>query len=277
MRIALGIEYDGTDFFGWQLQKDHPTVQGCLEKSLSSVADHPVRVVCAGRTDTGVHALGQVVHFDTDSQRPERAWTLGVNSELPQNVNVRWARTVSGDFHARFSARARSYSYLIFNNPIRSSLLRDRAWWVRRPLNAESMGRAAAGLVGRHDFSSFRASGCQAATPVRDVSRLDVRRLDENMIRIDITANAFLHHMVRNIAGTLAAIGRGEETEDWSSEVLEARDRCESGVTAPPGGLYFVHVAYDPILDQLRPDKLAQRFPGTSAFGARPDYPGNPE
>lgn len=277
MRIALGIEYDGTDFFGWQIQNDHPTVQDCLEKSLSSVADHPVRVVCAGRTDTGVHALGQVVHFDTDSTRPKRAWTLGVNSDLPQSVNVRWAKIVSDDFHARFAARSRSYSYLIFNSPIRSSLLRDRAWWVRRSLNAESMGLAAAHLIGRHDFSSFRAAGCQAGTPVRNVTRLDVRRLDDNMIRIDITANAYLQHMVRNIVGSLAAVGRGEKTESWLTDVLKAKNRCESGVIAPPGGLYLVHVAYDPILDQPYPDELLRRSLGIGAIGIRPDYPVDPE
>ena len=262
MRIALGIEYDGTAFFGWQIQKDDPSVQACLEKALSSVADHRVRVVCAGRTDTGVHALGQVVHFDTDSKRPERAWTLGVNSELPRDVTVRWARPVDDDFHARYSARARSYSYLIFNTPIRSALLRDRAWWVRRALDVESMQRAGALLVGKHDFSSFRAAGCQAGTPIRDVTRLDVRRLDDNMIRLDITANAFLHHMVRNIAGTLAVVGRGEKEDSWLTEVLEARNRSESGVTAPPGGLYLVHVDYESMPDQRRPPAPAGRTLG---------------
>jgi tRNA pseudouridine38-40 synthase len=275
MRIALGIEYDGTAFSGWQIQKNDPSVQACLEKALSSVADHPVQLVCAGRTDAGVHALGQVAHFDTDSSRPGRAWTLGVNSELPPGISVCWAKTVADDFHARYGAKARSYSYLVFNNPIRSALLSDRAWWVRRALDVESMQRAGARLVGTHDFSSFRAAGCQAGTPVRNVTRLDVRRLDDSMIRLDITANAFLHHMVRNIAGTLAMVGRGEKPESWLSEVLEARNRGASGVTAPPGGLYLLHVAYGSQLDQPRPPALTRRALGLSVQGVRPVCPTN--
>ena len=275
MRIALGIEYDGTAFSGWQIQKNDPSVQACLEKALTSVADHPVPVVCAGRTDAGVHALGQVVHFDSESKRSERAWVLGVNSELPQSINVRWARTVADDFHARYSARARSYSYLILNSSVRSALLKDRAWWVRRALDVESMQRAGARLVGKHDFSSFRAAGCQAANPIRNVTWLDIRRLDDSTIRLDITANAFLHHMVRNIAGTLAMVGRGEKPERWLSEVLEARNRCESGVTAPPAGLYLAHVAYEPVLDQPSPPVLTRRALGLSIHDAKPGFQTN--
>jgi len=273
MRIALGVEYDGSDFFGWQIQKDGRSVQGCIESALSAVANHPVRVVCAGRTDTGVHALGQVVHFDTESSRPERAWTLGVNSELPQDVSVRWAQVVPDDFHARFSARTRSYSYLIFNSPVRSALLKSRMWWVRRRLDVEAMNDAAAVLVGKHDFSSFRAAGCQANTATRRVDRLAVHRLDDEIVQIEITANAFLHHMVRNIIGTLAVVGRGEKCSGWLSEVLMARDRCVSGVTAPPAGLYLVRVIYDSLLIQPRSPSLTMLAPGLSDQAETPDNP----
>ncbi len=243
MRIALGIEYDGSAFCGWQSQKGVRTVQACVERAAAKVADRPVNVVCAGRTDTGVHALGQVVHFDTDAVRSERSWTLGINSNLPRDVSVTWARQVAEDFHARFEARLRSYRYVILHRHTRTSLLRDRVCWVHAPLALEPMRNAAELLVGEHDFSSFRAVACQAKHPVRTVHRLDVSRSGD-FYYIDIQANAFLHHMVRNIAGTLIAVGKGDKSVAWVAEVLAARDRRVGGVTAVPGGLYLAEVQY---------------------------------
>lgn len=243
MRIALGVEYDGIAFAGWQSQRRTRTVQETLEAALARVADHPVRVVCAGRTDAGVHATAQVVHFDTESVRPERAWVLGTNSHLPADVAVRWARAVEPRFHARFTARGRRYRYVILNRDTRPALLRGRVWWVHRPLDAEPARAAAAYLVGEHDFTSFRALACQARHPVRTIRRLDVHRAGEFLF-IDVSANAFLHHMVRNLAGVLAAIARGEHPPQWAREVLEARDRALGGVTAPAAGLYLVQVEY---------------------------------
>ncbi|MGB5623261.1 MAG: tRNA pseudouridine(38-40) synthase TruA, partial [Gammaproteobacteria bacterium] len=219
MRLVLGIEYDGAAFSGWQSQIGARTVQGSLEQAVSEVADHPVSLVCAGRTDAGVHAAEQIVHFDTGQQRPERAWTLGVNSNLPGDVNVVWVREAPPGFHARFSARARSYRFWIFNSPLRSALLRHRAWWVRRPLDVSPMQRAAACLLGEHDFSAFRAAECQAKSAVRTVSAISVAR-EGSLLRVDITANAFLHHMVRNIVGTLVVVGRGDADATWVERVL---------------------------------------------------------
>ena len=244
MRIALGIEYDGSSFKGWQLQRHGVrTVQGELEAALQRVAAHPVRVSCAGRTDTGVHAVGQVVHFDTDAVREPRNWVLGANVNLPDDVAVCWAQQVSEDFHARFSAQSRSYRYLILNRPTRSSLLAGRATWVHRPLDAACMHIAGQALVGTHDFSSYRAMGCQAKSPVRTVHSLEVIRHGE-LIELRVHANAFLHHMIRNIAGVLMAIGRGEEPTTWAATVLGRVDRARGGVTAPPDGLYFERVWY---------------------------------
>ena len=245
MRVALGIEYDGSRFCGWQFQENGRSVQEAVEVALSSVADHDVRITCAGRTDAGVHAVGQVGHFDTMSDRPERAWTMGVNSCLPADIAVSWASEVSDDFHARFSAVARSYRYVILNQPLRSPLMADRAWWYHRPLDVHAMQAAAEILVGEHDFSAFRAAECQAHSPVREVLAVHVRR-DGPLVALDITANAFLHHMVRNIAGTLVHIGRGEALPSWMAEVLEGRDRRGAGMTAPPHGLYLMHVDYRP-------------------------------
>jgi tRNA pseudouridine38-40 synthase len=245
MKIALGVEYDGSAFHGWQYQGDVRCVQETLEQALSSVADHPLKVHCAGRTDTGVHASGQVVHFETEAVRRERSWILGTNSNLPDDVSVVWAKTVPESFHARFSAVARRYRYLIVNRPFRSALWRNRATWIHPPLDAQRMQRAAQGLVGTHDFSSYRALACQAKHPVRTVYSLQVNRQGD-LIIIEVHANAFLHHMVRNIAGVLIAIGKGEQPESWAAQVLEYRDRTLGGVTAPPQGLCLTGVDYPP-------------------------------
>ena len=242
-RIALGVEYDGTHFHGWQTQSGVPSVQAALEAALSRVADHPVIVHCAGRTDTGVHALEQVVHFDTTATRTERSWVLGANVNLPPTVGVRWAHPVTADFHARFSAQARHYRYQILARRTRSPLQRDRAVWVHEALDLDRMRTAAVALVGEHDFSSFRAVGCQAKSPIRCVRYLELSEHD-GLIVLAIGANGFLHHMVRNIAGVLMAIGRGEASPDWTRELLAVRDRRLGGVTAPPHGLYFVRADY---------------------------------
>lgn len=245
MRHALGLEYDGSGFLGWQAQRHSPTVQTTLEAALERVADHSLRVVCAGRTDTGVHASGQVVHFDASAERSERSWVLGCNSHLPDSVTVLWARAVPDDFHARFSAHARRYRYRILNRWTRPALLAGRAAWCREPLDADAMHRAAQALAGEHDFSAFRSAGCQANHAVRRVLSVSVQRGNDE-VRLDIEANAFLYHMVRNIAGSLMAVGRGEQQPAWIGELLEARDRSLAGVTAPADGLYFTGVRYPP-------------------------------
>ncbi|WP_295437130.1 tRNA pseudouridine(38-40) synthase TruA [uncultured Thiodictyon sp.] len=242
-RIALGVEYDGTAYCGWQTQPRVRTVQETLEAALSRVADHPVRVQCAGRTDAGVHALEQVVHFDSTASRTERAWVLGSNVNLPPDCAVSWAQPVAGAFHARFSARARHYRYRILTRRTRSALEPDRALWVHRPLDLGDMQAAAAALVGEHDFSSFRALGCQAKSPVRRVHYLDLSAA-AGVIELRVGANGFLHHMVRNIVGVLLSIGRGEAPVQWTRELLVLRDRTRGGVTAPPQGLYFVRADY---------------------------------
>lgn len=244
MRLAMGVEYDGSSYHGWQLQKSGVrSVQQQIEYALGKVAAHPVRVFCAGRTDTGVHGEGQVIHFDTAAIRSLRGWVLGTNVNLPDDVNINWVHEVSDQFHARFSATSRSYRYVILNRPTRSAIWRDRAVWIHHALDEVLMQRAAESLVGSHDFSSYRAIGCQAKSPVRTVTNLTVKRIDDRVI-IEITANAFLHHMVRNIAGVLMTIGRGDQPVQWSREVLDHRDRTLGGVTAPPQGLYLVDVGY---------------------------------
>ncbi len=243
IRIAMGLEYDGTAFHGWQLQDEARTVQAVVEAAVARVADHPVRVHCAGRTDRGVHAEGQVIHFDTQARRSERSWVLGTNVNLPPDVAVSWARPVDPAFHARFSAIARHYRYRILCRPTRSPLARDRAVWLHQDLDLERMRAAAALLVGEHDFSSFRALSCQAKSPVRRVHYCDWVQEGERL-ELRIGANGFLHHMVRNIVGVLAAIGRGEADPAWVEELLAIRDRTRGGVTAPPQGLYFVRADY---------------------------------
>ncbi len=245
MRIALGVEYEGTQFAGWEVQPRQRTAQDCLEQALSRVADGPVRTVCAGRTDSGVHARGQVVHFDTTARRDMRSWVFGANANLPRDMSVLWAVPVDAEFHARFSARRRWYRYVIFNRPVRPAIGRRCVTWECRPLDAERMQEAAQHLVGQHDFSSYRALACQARSPVRTVHELRVAREDA-WVGIDVSANAFLHHMVRNIAGVLMAVGMGKHPPDWAREILEARDRTRGGVTAPPDGLYLMGVEYPP-------------------------------
>jgi tRNA pseudouridine38-40 synthase len=243
MRIALGIEYDGSAFRGWQSQEKAIGIQSLVEKSLASVADHPVEVMAAGRTDAGVHALIQVIHFDTTAERSERAWVLGTTSNLPKQISVLWAREMPDAFHARYSAQARSYRYYILNRSIRPAIGADYLSWIREPLDAARMHEAAQHLIGEHDFTSFRAAQCQSRTPMQYVHSISVARSGE-IIELAITANAFLHHMVRNIAGTLIAIGTGERAIDWTREVLDARDRTQGGITAPPGGLYLTGIRY---------------------------------
>ena len=245
-RIALGIEYKGARYRGWQRQESGvPSVQAALEKALSQVAAEPVSLMCAGRTDAGVHASGQVVHFDTRVERPLKAWIMGGNANLPPDISVTWAKVMPAEFHARFKAFARRYRYVIYNDPIRPAHLAEEVTWNHRPLDVARMREAAAHLVGTHDFTSFRAVQCQAKSPVKTVHHLEVIE-HGRFIVIDVRANAFLHHMVRNFAGVLMTIGAGAREPGWVAEVLAARDRRAGGVTAHPYGLYLVHVYYPP-------------------------------
>lgn len=242
-RIALGIEYDGSHFCGWQRQVRDKSVQAEVEQALSCVADQPIRVHCAGRTDSGVHATSQVVHFDTDAVREDRAWVFGVNRHLPTSISVRWVKEVPDDFHARFSALSRRYCYLIYNHRSRPAIYQQGLTWQSQELDVERMQQATNCLVGKHDFSSFRAAGCQAKTAVRNMLHCKLSR-QHNLIALDIKANAFLHHMVRNIAGSLMKIGKGEQPVDWMETVLAARDRKVAGMTASARGLHFIAVDY---------------------------------
>lgn len=245
MRIALGIEYDGTTFCGWQSQASGRSVQDALEQALSVVADRPVATVCAGRTDAGVHALMQVVHFDIDIERPDSAWVRGSNANLPPSVAVTWARPVAADFHARFSAQGRRYRYLLLNHPVRPALEHGKVGWYHRPLDVEAMRQAATALIGEHDFSAFRSSECQANSPVRTLRKLEIARQDD-VIVFDLDANAFLHHMVRNIVGSLVYVGSGRWSPEDLGQVLAGRDRAKAAPTFDAAGLYFVGADYDP-------------------------------
>ncbi len=253
----MGVEYEGTQFAGWERQPARRTVQRAVTDALSKVADMPVGVVCAGRTDAGVHAWGQVIHMDTSAVRDTRSWVFGANANLPRDVSIIWAKSVPDDFHARFSARSRHYRYVIYNHPLRPAVLRARASWECRALDVERMQVGADYLVGRHDFSSYRAVACQAKNPVRQIHRLDVTR-GGAVVYVDVVANAFLHHMVRNIVGVLLAIGTGKHDVTWAKEVLEARDRTQGGITASPDGLYLVSVDYPASygLPRVPPPKL---------------------
>lgn len=243
MRWAACIEYDGSAYSGWQSQPHAPSVQDSLEAALSKVADEPIRTVCSGRTDSGVHAQGQIVHFDTRAERRDRSWLLGSNRWLADDIAPQWFVPVPETFHARFNAIARDYRYWIMDRDAPSALWRSRVWHVHKRLDHDAMHGAAQSLVGRHDFSAFRAAGCQAKSPVRHVHHVTVARLGD-WVRIDVRANAFLHHMVRNIAGTLAVVGRGEAEPLWLAELLEGRDRRRAGMTAPAAGLSLRRVHY---------------------------------
>ena len=243
MRIAAILEYDGSRFSGWQRQEQARTVQAVVEEALSKVADEPIQVTVAGRTDAGVHALGQVIHFDTSAVRSDYSWVRGANSNLPSEVALLWAAPVDDGFHARFSATGRHYHYVILNRAIRPTYLAGRVTHEYRLLDVASMREAAQHLIGEHDFTSFRATECQAKSPVRELRALDVTRHGE-LVHIRAHANAFLQHMVRNIAGVLMTVGAGEREPSWAKEVLEARDRRAGGVTAAPDGLYLREIEY---------------------------------
>ena len=244
MKIALGVEYLGTDFHGWQIQKSGlRTVQGVVEPALSKIANHPVRVFCSGRTDAGVHAQEQVIHFETQTSRTDGAWLFGGNANIPSDVNFKWAKEVNDDFHARFNAHARSYEYKIHHHPVRSSLKTGYYLWEPRSLNIDDMKKAAAFLVGEHDFSCFRGSMCQAKSPIKTIDYLQIDEIGDDLI-IKVKANAFLHHMVRNLVGTLLKIGREEESPEWMLSVLNSKDRKQAGPTAEPQGLYFIKAHY---------------------------------
>ncbi len=243
MRIALGIEYDGHLFYGWQTQTGLQTIQGCLEKALTQVADQPIQLFCAGRTDAGVHATGQVAHFDTPAIRKMRAWILGTNTNLPPQIAVRWAEEVDEHFHARYSALSRRYRYIIHNQSTRSAILAARVTWYYHLLNIERMQQAAKYLIGEHDFSSFRSAECESKTPMRNVHEIIITR-HQDFVVIEIEANAFLHHMVRNIVGVLMEVGIGAQSPDWIHDVLLAKDRKMAAETAPAAGLYLTQVRY---------------------------------
>ncbi|MEK9942348.1 MAG: tRNA pseudouridine(38-40) synthase TruA [Gammaproteobacteria bacterium] len=242
-RYALGVEYNGSRFCGWQVQAGVPTVQEEIERAIREVADHEVRVVTAGRTDTGVHALGQVIHFESTSLRPLRAWVKGVNSNLPDGVVVTWARQVPDEFHARFCASGRAYRYIMLTRPVRPTVLAERVTWTHEPLERDKMRHASRCLIGRHDFSAYRSVHCQSRQPIRHVRKFSISQKGL-WTWFDIEADGFLHHMVRNIAGVLMSIGSGAQDVSWAREILDSRDRRQGGVTAPAAGLYLTGVQY---------------------------------
>jgi tRNA pseudouridine38-40 synthase len=246
MRIACCVEYDGRGFCGFQSQPDGCAVQDALERALQRVADAPVSITAAGRTDAGVHASAQIVHFDTLAQRPDSAWVRGVNTHLPPAIAVLWAQPVTGAFHARFAAHARHYTYLLQDRPQRPGLLAGRVGWYHRPLDTDAMARAAACLGGTHDFSAFRAAECQARTPVKTLSEVSLRRSGE-LVRFDFSATAFLQHMVRNIVGALVYVGAARQPAHWVAALLEGRDRRAAAPTFAADGLYFTGADYDPV------------------------------
>jgi tRNA pseudouridine38-40 synthase len=243
MKIAACVEYDGTAYCGWQRLKHAASVQEEVEKALSYIANESIAVVCAGRTDSGVHGLGQIIHFETQAQRSHHSWLMGTNTRLPDDIALSWVHTVTDDFHARFSALSRYYRYIILNRNSRSALLHQQVCWHRPPLDAKRMHQAAQALIGEQDFSSFRASACQAPHARRNMQAINVQRQGE-FIYIDIQANAFLHHMVRNIVGSLLIIGQGKQATDWLAYLLKHKDRTLAAATAPASGLYFVQVEY---------------------------------
>jgi len=243
MKYAACIEYDGTAYYGWQRLSHGPSVQAEVEKSLSIVANHDIDLTCAGRTDSGVHGIGQIVHFESDAKRDQKAWKMGCNTNLPNDISMRWIQPVNDEFHARFSAKSRYYRYIILNQMTRPAIIYNKVCWFKESLNADLMHQAAQLLLGEHDFSSFRAAGCQAKHAMRELQSISVSR-DGQYIYVDIIANAFLHHMVRNIVGSLFEVGRQVRAVDWFSELLVVKDRNQAGITAPACGLYFVNVEY---------------------------------
>ncbi len=248
MRLALGLQYDGAAFCGWQTQPNGAAVQDVLERALAQFSGRLIATTCAGRTDTGVHATYQVVHFDTEVARPLDAWVRGVNRWLPQTLAVRWARPVADEFHARFSARGRRYDYWLLNDPVRAPLFERRVGWVFRQLDIEAMRNAALLLAGSHDFSSFRSAECQAASPVRNLRMVELTE-QGRLLRLRFAANAFLHHMVRNLVGTLVYVGLGRQPASWVGELLAARDRRLAAPTSSAAGLYLTAVDYDATFD----------------------------
>ncbi len=250
MRIALGVEYAGTNYSGWQSQINQPhvpAIQKVVAAAIASIANHPVSIMCAGRTDAGVHAYGQVVHCDVAVERSAYTWVAGCNAKLPPDVRVLWMQNVPADFDARRTALGRRYKYVIYNSKIRPSLLRDYVGWYYSPLDADKMLQAAQFWLGEHDFSSFRGAGCQSISPVRNVKMINIERRDE-MVIIDIIANAFLYHMVRNMVGALLEIGSNKRAVQWAQEVLLAKCRTKAGISAPAQGLYLAEVMYPPAL-----------------------------
>ncbi|WP_428424732.1 tRNA pseudouridine(38-40) synthase TruA [Methylibium sp.] len=248
MRLALGLSYRGNAYFGWQSQPGGRTVQDRLEAALSRFADRPLRTVCAGRTDTGVHALNQVIHLDTGIEREPFSWVRGTNRYLPDDIAVQWCRPVGDGFHARNSARGRRYAYLLLESAVRPAIEVGAVGWVFRPLDAEAMRAAAAHLIGEHDFSAFRSAECQAASPVKTLRRIEIVRRGAYW-RFEFEASAFLHHMVRNLMGCLLAVGQGARAPQWLAEVLAGRDRRLAAPTFAPDGLYFLGPHYDAGLD----------------------------
>lgn len=242
-KIACRVEYNGSLYSGWQYQNHTHSIQAEVERALSAVANEKIQVVCAGRTDAGVHATAQIIHFETSAIRSDRSWLLGTNTHLAKDIAIRWVSEIEKDFHARFSAISRSYRYIIYNNPSRSALLHKMVTLHYQPLDAEAMQKAAQYLVGEHDFSSYRAAHCQANSPIREISSISVKRIGD-FIYIDVSANAFLHHMIRNIVGVLMTIGCGDEPPVWTKTVLGYKDRKKAAVTARPDGLYLVRVQY---------------------------------
>jgi tRNA pseudouridine38-40 synthase len=244
VRIAIGVEYDGSQFHGWQSQPVLQTVQDTLEHAMTKIAAERVTMIAAGRTDTGVHALGQVAHFDTQAARPQQAWIRGVNSHLPPAVAVRWAQEVDREFHARHSAISRRYRYVLFNHPVRPALLSGRVGWYHRPLDVDAMSQAAQHLIGEHDFSSLRSSQCQAKSPIKTLHEALVSRHGDYVL-FDFHGGGFLHHMVRNILGSLLWVGQGKESPEWIGRILAARDRTLAAPTFAADGLYFIGAEYD--------------------------------
>lgn len=243
-RIAMGIEYKGSEFSGFQSQRSGvSTVQQSLEKSLTSICDEPITLVCAGRTDKGVHATGQVIHFDTQATRPEKAWLRGANTQLPDGVSIRWAQQVDARFHSRFSAQSRCYRYVIHNTATRSALLRHTVTWDRRRFDLAAMQEGSRYLLGEHDFSAFRGADCQARNPVRLMQRISINKINDFIV-VEVKATAFLYHMVRNIVGVLMAVACEGRPPEWVAKVLASRDRTQASVTAPADGLYLVNVQY---------------------------------